>query len=123
MAVPCRRNVDQAAESFSMPEVLDQASPGIEGDEEGGDHFGKALVGANLGKGGRADLAIGVPDENYDESTPGLDPPPIADAGAINVIYGYSDGLDSAGDQYWDQASDHLKNSAESSDHFGSVVA
>ena len=69
---------------------------------------------------GFGDLAIGVP---LDDETGG------DDAGAVNVIYGSSDGLLSAGSslvraaQLWSQASPGVQNSPEADDEFGAALA
>jgi hypothetical protein len=92
----------------------------IEGKSEGGDHFGYALAAANFGINPEADLAIGVPEESV-EVTGGLDPPDRP--GAVNVIYGHSSGLHVLWDQFWWQRSDTLRDSGESGDRFGAVLA
>lgn len=88
------------------------------GEAEASDLFGKSLAAANFGKGSEADLAVGVPGEAY-ESFFGDDP----GLGAVNVIYGSTDGLTSAGNQFWWQRSDALHDSGEPWDHFGSALA
>ncbi len=64
------------------PSVLDQA--------ESGDFFGKGLAAGDFNGDGRDDLAVGVPDESLDAAGG-----TITDAGAVNVIYGFSQGLNS----------------------------
>ena len=49
------------------------------------------------------DLAIGVPDENL-EGGGFLGGPSFSNAGVVNVLYGWVNGLSSSGDQVWDQA-------------------
>jgi hypothetical protein len=62
-----------------------------------------------------ADLAIGVPYEDVE---------PIADAGAVNVLYGTaSSGLSASGDQIWHQDSEGVVDVAEASDIFGAALA
>jgi hypothetical protein len=90
-----------------------QDSPGIEGAAAGLDHFGWALAAANFGNGLQADLAVG---------TPSL-------AGEVNVIYGSTAGLTSAGNQLWTQDSPGILGVGESDmptftgDGFGEALA
>ncbi len=90
-----------------------QDSPGIEGTAAGLDHFGWALAAANFGKGLQADLAVGAP----------------ALAGEVNVIYGSTTGLTSAGNQLWTQDSPGILGTGESDptaftgDGFGEALA
>ena len=65
-------------------ELWAQSITNIPGDPEDYDHFGVALTTGDFNFDGYADLAIGVPGETVN----GVD-----DAGAVNVIYGSSDGL------------------------------
>ncbi|MBI4261719.1 MAG: FG-GAP repeat protein [Actinobacteria bacterium] len=94
-------------------QVWSQNSPGVEGGAETGDRFGNSLAAANFGKGGTADLAIGVPFEDVS----------FVDAGAVNVLYGTSAGLSAAGDQVWTQNSPGVKGGAETGDLFGFSLA
>jgi hypothetical protein len=65
---------------------------------------------------GRADLAIGVPEEGVGS---------IAGAGAVNVIYGSASGLSatSKADQFWSQSSGGINDNPEQGDGFGSSLA
>eukprot|EP00913_Durusdinium_trenchii_P008806 g8272.t1 len=63
---------------------------------------------------GYDDLAVGTPLENIGSDV---------DAGAVNVIYGSSSGLSTAGNQIWHQDSDGIRWSAEDGDLFGSALA
>jgi len=66
---------------------------------------------------GYADLAVGAPDENIGAAT---------DAGAVNVIYGSSSGLNAAApipNQFWYQGNAGVPGTAESYDRFGSALA
>lgn len=62
---------------------------------------------------GFADLALGVPGENVGS---------IANAGAVNVIYGSGSGLTAAGDQIWHQDSPSVAGVPETGDGFGTTV-
>jgi hypothetical protein len=71
---------------------------------------------ADFNNDGFDDLAIGVPDETIN----GFDR-----AGAVNVIYGSSAGLQasSPADQFWNQDSPGVENNAEEGDRFGYSLA
>ena len=91
---------------------------GIKNPHETNDKFGSALAAGNFGKENTDDLAIGVPGEMVGN---------IENAGMINVIYGSSSGLVKQGNQIWyqnnDQGVDGIKDSYETNDQFGSVLA
>lgn len=86
--------------------ILDQVEPA--------DEFGSALAAGNFGKGAGIDLAAGVPREGVGS---------LAEAGAVNVLYGVSTGLAATGNQFWHQNSSGIANVAEAQDHFGSALA
>jgi hypothetical protein len=87
----------------------------VEGTAETGDAFGSALTAWNFGNESPADLAIGVPFENVGS---------IADAGAVNVLYGSRPlgHLTGAGDQIFTEASSGMPSGAEANDHFGKAL-
>jgi hypothetical protein len=93
-----------------------QGSDAIEGAVESADRFGAALAAGDLNGDGRDDLAIGVPGEQVGDFTT---------AGAVNVIYGSSTGLNAqtVADQIWTQDSSNIADSAERADAFGSSLA
>lgn len=91
-----------------------QDSRGIEGQAEAGDYFGAALAAGDFNGDGRFDLAVGVPGEDIGR---------IVDAGAVNVIYGSTTGLTSAGSQLWSQATPGMMGTAEAGDEFGFSLA
>ena len=99
--------------SVTGDQIWSQDSTGIIGTSEVGDDFGGALAAANLGNGGRADLAIGAPDDSILAD---------AEAGAINVLYGSAAGLASMGNQEWDQDSAGVPGTTDAEDHFGSAL-
>jgi FG-GAP repeat len=77
------------------------------------DQFGFALASGDFGNDGFADLAVGIPGEN-------IEPPVISvpDIGAVNVFFGFPDGLFAT---FEDQ---HLQPSnPERGDRFGMAVA
>jgi hypothetical protein len=95
-----------------------QDTPGIADTSEGQgastapDFFGFAMLAANFGRSGQADLAIGVLGEDLVGNT-------LAEAGAVNVLYGAANGLTATGDQLWTQDSPGIKDQSESGDEFG----
>src|SRR5436190_1990412 len=74
---------------------------------------GSAL--ADFNHDGFADLAVGVPHEDVGT---------VADAGAVNVLYGSAGRLQatSPDDQFWNQDTTGVKDTAESGDTFGSSL-
>jgi len=95
-------------------ELWNQNSPGIVDQAENPDRFGYSVAIGNLGASKQADLAVGVPFESVGS---------VADAGAVNVIYGSPDGLTADGNQIWHQASDGVFGTTEKNDFFGFTVA
>jgi hypothetical protein len=87
-----------------------QDSTDIEDQAEEPDLFGYSLVAASFGNGPEADLAIGA----VLETVGGVD-----FAGAVNVIYGSPSDLISTGDQFWNQDSTGILDTAEAEDWFG----
>ena len=87
---------------------------GIEGEIEANDMFGWALVSGDFDNDNRDDLAVGVPNDRVNGD---------AEAGAVNVIYGTSDGLGFEDDQLWTQDSTGLDDVVEPGDEFGFALA
>ena len=81
-----------ARDQFWYQDVAD-----VEGGCEADDNFGFALAAGDFDRNGYADLAIGVPHENVGA---------VADAGAVNVLYGSAAGLTAAGDRSLDPGFD-----------------
>jgi len=101
----------------STNHVWHQNSAEIAGASEFNDRFGDSLTSGDFNKDGFDDLAIGVPGEDIGK---------IANAGAVNVIYGSTFGLHrSAGnpDQIWHQNSFGIMDIAEFGDAFGDSLA
>jgi hypothetical protein len=80
-----------------------QDRSGVAGSAEAGAGFGSQLAGANLGRTGRADLAVGAPGANNG-------------AGEVSVFYGSSNGLATAGNQIW-------RGSGQRNERFGDALA
>lgn len=87
-----------------------QDSAGILDLSETSDTFGRSLSAGNFNTDGHDDLAVGVPLEDIGA---------IADAGAVNVIYGSAASLTSVGNQFWNQDTGGVPDLAEAGDEFG----
>ena len=82
-----------------------------------GDTFGFSINTGDFNGDGRDDLAIGVPFEDVDTGAG-----TITNAGAVNVLYGSSNGLSATSprsDQFWTQNSADVNDSVEELDNFG----
>ncbi len=95
----------------------DQESSGISSWAESGDHFGWSLATGDFDRDGYADLAIGVPGEDYATSEE------IVDAGLVQVIYGSGDGLSSAGNLALTQGTPGMAGTPGAGDEFGISLA
>ncbi|HSA73526.1 MAG TPA: FG-GAP repeat protein, partial [Nitrososphaeraceae archaeon] len=105
-------------------QVWTQNSTDVEGDVEKYDHFGSSLTTGDFNGDNKDDLVIGVRDETIDGTAAnGCEEPVLQTCqGAINVIYGSSQGLSAnavLADQYWQQGLNGLDDVAETSDLFG----
>src|SRR4051794_34490794 len=63
---------------------------------------------------GKADLAISAPGETVGGA---------ANAGGVNVLYGPSHGLDSAGNQFWSEAILSVLGTPRANDRYGAALA
>jgi hypothetical protein len=83
-----------------------QDSPGVRDQGEDYDQFGIPLTSGDFNADGFADLAVSVPNESFTGAM---------GAGAVNVIYGSTVGLQatSPNDQFWSQNSPSVKDKAE----------
>jgi hypothetical protein len=80
---------------------------------ETGDHFGASIAAGDVTGDGRADVVVGVPEENkYDR----------VNVGAFTLLKGSSVGLTGVGSQYFDQNRTGVPGTAETNDRFGDVV-
>ena len=87
-----------------------QDTPNIADPVEAFDSFGTALGAGRFGKGGKADLAIGIPGEDVGQ---------VASAGAVAVLYSRKNGLSAEGDQFWHADRPGVPGSAEKFAEFG----
>lgn len=97
-------------------QLWSQDSSGVRDVAEPGDFFGSDVVAFDLDGSGSADVVAGVTQESVGVNNA------IRDAGAINVLYGGTDGLSSAGNQFWDQDTGTVGDQAENFDAFGSAM-
>jgi len=83
------------------------------GTAEPGDQFGSVLAAGYFNDDQYADLAIGVPDEDWSAGEQG---------GLVHVMYGTSAGLSSTGGQRWDQNNLLIEDTIEPFDRFGHAL-
>jgi hypothetical protein len=97
----------------------DQDSHHVADMAQTGDYFGHNLASGDFNADGYDDLAISVRLEDIDGH------PTLKDAGAVNVLYGSPAGLqtDAPKNDFWDQSSPHLYDSADKGEQFGFSVA
>ena len=93
---------------------FEQNSPGVSDSAETGDGFAAALAAGDFDDDGRADLAVGVPDEDVGALT---------DGGVVHVLPGSASGLTATGSQYWNQNSSGILEGIETGDRFGASLA
>jgi len=87
------------------------------GKSEEGDNFGYSLASGNFDGDEYEDLAIGVPNENVEEKDTGY----VKDAGYVNVLFGYKDGLRKKNDGGWYQ--ERRGGNSEKGDQYGYSLA
>jgi FG-GAP repeat len=99
-----------------------QSTPDVNDVSEAGDLFGDSLSSGDFNGDGFDDLAIGVPSEDVDTGTG-----TIANAGAVNVLYGSSNGLSATSpprpDQIWTQSTPNVNGGSEEFDKFGDSLS
>lgn len=94
-------------------QVWSQDSPGILDSAHLREQFGQSLTAGDFDGDGFADLAAGVWFQDFCF---------ICNQGALNVIYGSSDGLTAANDQFWHQSSPGILDSADPFDRFSHAL-
>ena len=102
----------RAGLSSKNNQIWHQDSLGIKGNAEAYDEFGNSLGVGDFNGDGYDDLAIGVPGEGIENAS-------AWNAGAVNVIYGSSDGLTAKNNQIWHQDSLNVAGAPETNDNFG----
>jgi FG-GAP-like repeat/FG-GAP repeat len=96
-------------------QLWSQDSAGIQGVAQATNRFGRALAAGDFDGDGRADLAVGVPGEDFGGSG--------KDTGAVNVLYGTPGGLSSAGNQLWHQGTAGVLGTGVGGEQFGRSLA
>lgn len=94
--------------------VLHQARPGVAGSPQAGDRFGAALATGDITGDGRAELVVGAPGEGIAGA---------ADAGAVYVFTGTSDGVAPGRSTKIQQGRDGVRGQPEPGDLFGTALA
>jgi len=79
-----------------------------------GDVFGSALAAGDFNADGFRDLAVGAPGQTVSGN---------AGAGAVNVIYGHSGGLNAANNQFWTVDGTNIKGNHNANAQFGFALA
>jgi hypothetical protein len=91
-----------------------QDAAGVVGTAEVDDLFGSAVSAGDFNNNGTADLAVGVRGESIGT---------VADAGAVNVLYGSAGGLTGTGSQLFSQDTPGVAGTTEAGDRFGAALA
>jgi hypothetical protein len=94
-----------------------QDSPDVKDVAETDDGFGWSLTGANFGRGRRADLAIGSPYEDV-----GPEGSEVVNAGSVSVLYGSTQGLRAAGNQFFTVSTPGIAGTPELFANFGNSI-
>lgn len=95
-------------------QFLHQDITNIQGTTGDDDRYGKTLAVGDFNQDGRDDLAIGIPFEDVGSAQR---------AGAVNVLYGFGLGLETASSQYFTQNTWGVEGVAETDDWFGLSLA
>lgn len=101
--------------SFKAPQMWTEDSTDIAGTAAQNDRFGWAVAAGGYGSGNglQDDLVIGVPDQQVGSATT---------AGAINVIYGSTTGLNAANNRVIHQNNTNVPGTAAQFDRFGRAL-
>ena len=95
-------------------QVWSQDTRGVPGKSENADFFGEDLAAGDFDGKNKADLAVGVPQENHSGA---------GNSGAVTVIYSSARALSAAGSEGWSQSTRGIAGKAEHADFFGSTLA
>jgi FG-GAP repeat len=95
-------------------QIWGQDSPGILGEAEFLDAFGRAATGFDFNGDGFSDLTVGAPGDHVAG---------LLAAGSVNVIYGAAPQLTSAGNQLWNMESPDILGDPQSGALFGAGLA
>ncbi|MFN8168739.1 MAG: hypothetical protein U0S36_08135 [Candidatus Nanopelagicales bacterium] len=91
-----------------------ESSPGVPGAARRNDLFGASLAIGSFGRGGYADLVVGLPAETVSGRV---------GAGSVRILYGTRAGISGSGAQSWSQSSPGIRGTAEVADGFGRSLA
>ena len=101
--------------SANGDQVWSEDTAGVLGLGEADDQFGFSLASGDFNKDGRADLAIGVPLEDF--GTTGS-----SNRGTVHILFGSYSGLTSIADQLWHQNVKGVRDVSEAEDQFGLLL-
>jgi hypothetical protein len=94
-------------------QLLSQDTPDVPGTAEIADLFGWDVAAGDVGGTPQADLAVGVPLEDFAGKV---------DLGVVNVLYGSPNGIMAAGSQEWDEANTQTGAAESDGDTFGNAL-
>ena len=103
-----------AAGLTARDQVWHQGKPGVLGNSERDDHFGRTLAAGDFDADGYADLAIGVSSESVGS---------IRSAGRVLVLNGAPGGLTATGAQSWRQGQNGIASQPSQGEGFGAGLA
>ncbi len=94
--------------------------PGVRGEGDSSDGFGRVVAVGDLGGGPQDDLAVASP---HDGSRPRFgEPGYVSWVGSVNVMFATKTGLTAAGDQRWTTASPGMPDTQDRGDRLGQTL-